>query len=58
MPGLNFQFGHHTDHPGCKNFILTLSNMEKVFGVALEIICALTQENSKTAPVMKGDFLL
>ena len=44
-----------TNHPGCKNTILTLSNMEKASRVVLEIICALTEGNSKTAPVTKDD---
>lgn len=47
-----------TDHPGCKNTILTLSNMESLPGVVLEIICASTEENYKTASVVKQDFLL
>lgn len=47
-----------TDHPGCKNTILKLSNMESLSGVVLEIICALTEENRKAASVVKQDFLL
>ena len=46
-----------TDHPGCKNTILTLSNMESLSGVVLEIICASTEENHKTASVVKQDLL-